>query len=249
MEATVAQPLPESPDSDDESLAGTQPQFRMDRSGLADDVDLFPPTVEQRRQRVVLLIEQIAPLVASLSAELCKEDHGRFMTTAARVEEAAIIIEANLTELEAGLATGEMPARPGSLLRLMALFWERAARLVQAYASLSRQRERQLETINRLRRQLADLRERPQRIHAEAVEHVKRLILYEDSRVKDLVRLLGDTSEALVTEDRKSRHSDRAAALRRAIESLKEQMPRLEAEAADRALLRIQESDNGKKTG
>lgn len=248
MESTVPRFVPTVGMPETGREGEVKPSFLVDPTEImGDNGEIFPPTAEQRRQRIVQLIEHIAPLVASLSAELCKEDHGRFMTVAAKVEEAAIIIEANITELEATAGDGQMPARPGTLLRFIALFHNRAQQLVQAYAHLSRQRDRQLEALGRLRKQLAALRDRPVRVHQEAVDHVKRLLLYEDSRVKDLQRLLGDTSEALAIAENKNYYSDRSKALRDAVAALKEQMPRLEAEAADKALRLIQESDNGKR--
>ena len=160
MESTAMSPRVHSdtegasvPTSDGRLSQPNDSPFRM-----MEEEGLIVLSADQRRQRVIRLFEELAPLVSQLSDELCKEDHGRFMATAARIEERAIIIEANLTELEASLNDGDAPVRPSRLLRAMALFSERIRRLVQAYAHMSRQRERNLEVISRLRRQLDEQR-------------------------------------------------------------------------------------------
>ncbi len=212
--------------------------------GFPADDDLMVLSAEQRRQRIVRLFEELAPLAAQLSEELCKEDHGRFMTMAARIEERAIIIEANLTELEASLNNDDAPARPSRLLKVLALFSERVRRLVQAYVHISRQRERNLETISRLRNQLEDIRRRPQRLHDLAVEHVKRILLYDDERYAEIQKRIAKAADQLMAAER-SNHYTHAQELREATDSMKAQLNRLSEELSERALLQVQESDNG----
>lgn len=234
------------------ALAAAAPEGQLsDDDVLADDVaEAFPETgfpesiqlPEEQRHRIVQMFSVLAPLAASLSDELCKEDHGRFMRQAARIEALCIRITAELIALEAVILAQPQPLRLGWVYRLIAI-WRGQVREVSMLAGRKDDREKQLAALRQYGSMLSEIRDRPARIHAAAVEHVKRLLMYEDERYKRVEQLIWETDQEL--KQAKSRdYFQKAELLKAILAGYNAKLEQMEQEWRDKALQKIQESDN-----
>lgn len=243
---TVPRPVTTEPESE---LVGIGLPLQEEVTVEEQDTNLSLPmlgydSLEQKRERVERMFDNVAALVSQLSPELCKENHGGYMVLSAKIEQLCLCIQARLVSLEHDVSTQEIPDVP-LMVRLLRLFTDRARRIIHARAERIRKRDADAAVIRSWRELISTERVRPAKIHEEAVQHVKRLLMYDDQRYLQLPTAVQQTSAALRVEEQKNYYGERCKALREAVAALQAQAPLLDKEFYDKALQKVQESDNG----
>lgn len=193
---------------------------------------------DNRRQQIVQLINGMGKLVSCMSAEACKEDHATFIQAVAKVKELATSADSLLIVWEMAIKEQQVEPRPGLLSRLAGLLFERTNKA-------DRRRELELETINRFRDQIDRLRKQPGEYYEAAIQHVKRMLLYDRADYQEAQRTIVRSSKELEQEQDRQGPSKIYYKIAESIKGLREMLARIDAECYDRALQQIQDSDNG----
>lgn len=212
------------------------------RFGLEDAVtkkaiaDATNDSQESPQDSLIFLVAAMGKLTGSLSPELCKEDHGLFMLRSAKIEELAVVAETILIGWEAITEKERASIKP-----------TRWFSFTQPKNNPAQLIDLKIETVRKFREQMSKLRKKPAEIHQEAVDHVKRLLLYERKDYQELQNNLAQISKQAQLEQKRDHWSELAKKLNQAGTDLKEALERIDKECADKALQQIQDSDNGSR--